>query len=118
MKLDCSACKNEKTMEQSKVGRFSTVVRVIGYIFLVPSVLGMIAAVIMFIGAYSAVTESMTLAQTEATRAGVALGASIGVGVAIFFGIASFVGGLLGWLLLMKRKVYKCIKCGFILDRA
>jgi hypothetical protein len=27
------------------------------------------------------------------------------------------VGGLIGWLLLMKKKVFKCIKCGYIMDR-
>jgi hypothetical protein len=31
---------------------------------------------------------------------------------AIFIGVASFVGGLLGWLLVMRKRVLKCSVCG------
>ncbi len=40
----------------------------------------------------------------------------MGVGASIVIGFISLVGGLVGWLLIMK-KVYKCVKFGFILDR-
>lgn len=36
----------------------------------------------------------------------------IGGGFAIFLAIASFVGGLLGWLLIMRKRVLQCSVCG------
>lgn len=35
-----------------------------------------------------------------------------GGGISVFLGMMSFVGGLLGWLLVMKKKVLQCTKCG------
>jgi hypothetical protein len=36
----------------------------------------------------------------------------IGSSFAVFLAIASFVGGLLGWLLIMKKRVLQCPVCG------
>jgi len=36
----------------------------------------------------------------------------IGSGFAVAVGIASFVGGLLGWLLVMRKRVLQCNLCG------
>jgi hypothetical protein len=36
----------------------------------------------------------------------------LGSAVAIHVGVASFVGGLLGWLLVMKKRVLQCSACG------
>jgi tetrahydromethanopterin S-methyltransferase subunit G len=54
----------------------------------------------------------------EAQQAGQAIGSGIGFLFSVIVGIFSLVGGLLGWLLLLNRNVYKCLRCGFILDRA
>jgi hypothetical protein len=118
IKLDCSACKTESSMEATTIPKFNTILRIIGFVIVVPSVLGMIMALIMFISTGNATSELMSASQNNAELAGTAIGASIGYGFAIFFGISSLVGGLIGWLLLMKKKVYKCLNCGFILDRA
>jgi hypothetical protein len=40
----------------------------------------------------------------------------VGSGFAIAFGIASFVGGLLGWLLVMKKHVLQCPMCNVRVD--
>jgi hypothetical protein len=40
----------------------------------------------------------------------------IGSFSAIAFGIASFVGGLLGWLLVMKKRVLQCDCCGAVVN--
>jgi hypothetical protein len=40
----------------------------------------------------------------------------IGSGLAISLGIASFVGGLLGWLLVMKKRVLQCDVCGAVVN--
>jgi hypothetical protein len=62
-----------------------------------------------------ATTEVMSTAQSDAETAEAAIGVTTGFGI---FGASSLVGGTIGYLLLMKRKVYKCLKCGYILDRA
>jgi len=40
----------------------------------------------------------------------------LGGSFAIFLGISSFVSGLLGWLLIMKKRVLKCSVCGAIVN--
>lgn len=40
----------------------------------------------------------------------------IGSGFAVAIGIASFVGGLLGWLLVMRKRVLQCNVCGAIVN--
>jgi hypothetical protein len=40
----------------------------------------------------------------------------IGSGFAIAIGIGSFVGGLLGWLLVMRKRVLKCNTCGAVIN--
>lgn len=41
---------------------------------------------------------------------------SIETGFALVIGISSFVGGLLGWLLVMKKRVLKCSACGAVVN--
>jgi len=48
----------------------------------------------------------------QATTQGVSWFRLFGGTFAIFIGIASFVGGLLGWLLVMRKRVLKCSLCG------
>jgi hypothetical protein len=116
--LDCSACKSEKTMKAAEIARFHGIVRVIGYVIVVPSVIGIIFSIIMFMAAGSASSEVMSTTQSSAAQAGAAMGTAIGVGFAFFMGCMSLVSGLVGWILLLKKKVFKCNVCGFILDRA
>ena len=40
--LDCGACKSDKTMEATKTPKYSLIVRTIGGIIVIPSVLGVI----------------------------------------------------------------------------
>ncbi|SRR6266496_4726219 len=42
------------------------------------------------------------------------VGAGMAVGFSLFVIIASFVGGLLGWLLIMRKRVLECARCGAI----
>jgi len=84
--------------------RLSTPVVVIGYILLIPSVLG----VLFFI-----VTMFM-LANASNANANAASGATMATGLAFFFAVAFFVSGLLGWLLVMKKKVLVCTNCSAV----
>jgi hypothetical protein len=42
--------------------------------------------------------------------------AALGSGFAISLGVASFVGGLLGWLLVMRKRILKCSTCGAVIN--
>ena len=118
MQLDCSACKSLSSMVATKVARFGGVVRVIGVILLIPSFIGLAIAALFFISTLIATANVMPTAQSEPEQAGAAIGFAIGFGFSVFIGVCSLVGGLLGWLLLLNRKVYRCLHCGFIIERA
>ncbi|MFZ7126379.1 MAG: hypothetical protein ACOWWM_09540 [Desulfobacterales bacterium] len=116
--LDCKGCNMKRAMVAAKVPRFSGIVRFIGYVIVTPSVILCAVAVIMFASSVTTSAELMAEAGTEAERAGVAVGSAIGYGASIVLAIGSLVGGLIGWLLIMKKKVFRCRNCGYIIDRA
>jgi hypothetical protein len=134
----------------------------IGFILLIPSVLGMLFGILMLFGTAASTSqispriekevrsqlvaqrvpepiivkvvaskpvddsELQTLTpqqvsavhQAEATSSGSKIGAGAGValagGFSIFVIVVSFVGGLLGWLLIMRKRVLQCSRCGAV----
>ena len=117
LQLDCNACKTSGSMTATKVPRFSGVVRVIGGIILIPSFLGIGFALLIFFSTIMA-SASMPTRGDSAAQAGSAIGFGIGFMFSIFVGVISLVAGVVGWLFLLNRNVWKCLRCGFILDRA
>ena len=114
IKLDCSACKQEKSMTPTKVSKMSPIVVFIGWIIALPSIFGVMFSIFMGIITITAANQAaLEVGQNDGLYAATGLG----VGFAVFIGIFSLVGGLLGYLLIMKKKVYKCAKCGFIINR-
>ena len=99
----CKVC-DAGTLTQQKKHRMSGPVVAIGYILLIPSVLGILFSVFMFF-----TTASMSHAANGA-------GSGIAGGIAIFLGLVFFVGGLLGWLLVMKKQVLECNTCGAVVN--
>lgn len=91
----CQTC-GGGPLRLEKVYRMSTPVVVIGYIILVPSLLWVIGCVI----------SMFSLASQPSSE-----GSSLATGMAFFLAVAGFVGGLLGWLLIMKKKVLRCMQC-------
>lgn len=119
--LDCRACNNAQTMMRDKIPRFNGVIRAIGGILLIPSLLGVGISLIGLFSTCAASHEAMRtadMAHSSAAAAGVAIGATISGGIFLVLGAGAFVGGLVGWLLLLTRKVYRCTVCGHIIDRA
>ena len=114
--LDCHACKTQGGMTKSNVARFSPVVQVIGVLLLIPSFLGIFFGLFSMIMVIASAFTAPASGADDGTIASVMVVSGIGVGLA--FIIPSFIGGLLGWLLLMRKKVFKCQRCGFILDRS
>jgi hypothetical protein len=117
LRLNCQACRVQQAMAATTTPRFTPMVRVIGGILLVPSVLGLLFTVLMAVSAFATVARTSPN-QSDAAMAGAGLAFGFMFIVIVICGVGSLVGGLLGWLLLMTKKVFKCTNCGFILDRA
>jgi hypothetical protein len=77
----------------------STPVVAIGYIILVPSVLFIIICVM-------SIFRIASLSNSDSSE--------MAGGILVFFALAAFVGGLLGWLLIMKKKVLICPHCSAV----
>jgi hypothetical protein len=62
--------------------------------------------------------QRKAVADAEMSIAAGIAGAGAGVvlvgGMAVFIFVASLVGGLLGWLLVMKKKILQCMSCGAV----
>ncbi|MGH2509761.1 MAG: hypothetical protein ACRDHZ_20465 [Ktedonobacteraceae bacterium] len=80
--------------------RLSAPVVAIGYVLLLPSVLGIIGSCVVF-----AFTVGQSASGGQSADAG---------DIAIFSALVFFVGGLFGWLLVMKKKVLRCTNCSAI----
>ena len=106
MQVRCKVC-DVGELTQIKKYRMSGPVVFIGYVLLVPSIIGVSLSVIMFI-------MSLFLAANH-NVGGVA--AVVGM-VYVFIGIFAMVGGLLGWLLIMKKRVLQCNMCGAAVNLA
>ncbi len=115
--IDCAACKSSESMKKTKIPRFTGLLRFIGFLIALPSAAGVGFALLVFFSTIMATNEVMPTASTDAEAAGAAIGATIGIGFAAFIGFSSLIGGLVGWILLMKKKVFKCVNCGYVMDR-
>ena len=159
--LACQTCGHGDLVKRKKY-RMSIPVVLIGYILLIPCVLGMLFGLLMLFASGSAgtavsaaadrevrtrleaqaipkpiiekVIEMKTITEDDnstlspeqkslindatlslsAGKVGAGAGAVIGGGISIFLIISCFVGGLLGWLLIMKKKVLQCNHCSAV----
>lgn len=159
--LRCKTC-DVGLLRLEKRYRMSTPVVAIGYILLVPSILGIIFSLLvvfmMGLGASGVRSARRNIAATNLRQAGVAepivqkvitsqqitaeddvtltlaqkdavekaessitaqetsVGAAtvLGGGLGIFLAVAFFICGLLGWLLVMKKKVLFCPNCSAV----
>lgn len=115
--LDCPACKARFAMNAADIPRFDWIVRTIGYILLIPTILGLAWAVLMLIAAPIASRNLQeAISRAGGTSDPSALPMLIGVAFALGIATASLVSGLIGFLLVQKRKVYLCAECRFILE--
>ncbi len=158
--IKCKTC-DRGTLVRKKKYRMSGVVVLIGYILVIPSIIGILIGVAGIVGSGSAGTSSNQASRTRiesqllaasvpvtviakmkdraarlavsdtaglngtqraavrsaslslaASDAGTAIGVGVAAGFSIFVVIASLVGGLLGYLLIMKKSVLQCDTCG------
>jgi len=159
--IKCKVCEGGE-LKRKTAYRMSIPVVLIGYIFLIPSIIGMLIGIMGLVGTGKASGEVATAGSTQVTadlrsknipepiitaivegkpvasidttgltdqqktvvesavmtKQAATIGAGVGTAVAggLSFGVIvmSFIGGLLGWLLVMKKKILKCNACGSI----
>ena len=103
--IQCKTCDQGKLVSKKKY-RMGGMVVFIGYILLIPSFLGVLLSSFFLIAA---------IFSASATNVDTGTVTAIFGGVSIFILISSIVGGLLGWLLVMKKRVLQCSFCGAII---
>ena len=128
----CKICGRDALVAR-KIFRMSWPIVSIGFLLLIPSALGMIVSALMLFGVLSSGPSDITHIRDKAVEKMWALHfpqSVVGVVVkvtsgaiflfgsrfAIALGIASLVGGLLGWSLLMKKRVLQCSVCRAAID--
>lgn len=116
-RLDCSACGSAQSMAPTQVSKMSGVVQLIGWLIVVPSLLGVLFAALMFVAGLFATGEVSSTNMSDAEAAGAGLGLMMTSGTSLCLGASSLVSGLIGYLLIMKKKVWKCTQCGYHIDR-
>ena len=92
----CRVCEHGDLVP-NKVFRLSGPVVTIGFILLILSVLGLVTVGLIFLGMMVRVAPLLHV---------------ITGAFAIALGMVSLFGGLLGWLLVMKKRVLLCPACG------
>jgi hypothetical protein len=78
----------------------SSPVVAIGFLLLIPSLAGIRLAAFPF---FIALMKAME---------GNGLGATVGGWMSLAIAVPSFIGGLLGWLLIMRKRILMCSACG------
>jgi hypothetical protein len=160
--IPCKTC-DAGYLQRKSVHRMSSIVVLIGYIMVIPSVLGMAFGLFCLIVSLSATSDTTSgirdKAKGEMTKAGVpsniiqmvmdgkivqdadkrgltqgqlvaiesaridlsagmagaGIGGAMASGFSIFIIISSLIGGLLGYLLIMKKEILKCTNCGVVM---
>jgi hypothetical protein len=105
--IRCKVC-DRGELELKDLNRMSGPVVMIGVILLIFSLIGTVLCAIAF---FSLLSE----AQQDLSRSGL-VGVSAGMWITIAIGIACFVGGLLGWLLVMRKRVLQCSFCSAVIN--
>ncbi len=104
----CKVC-DRGELRKKNMFRMNFPVVLIGFILLIPSIIGMV------VSAASISDMLASAAWKDTSPAGVG-GLAIVFMIALAAFIASFVGGLLGWLLTMQKRVLQCSVCRAIIN--
>ena len=118
LSLFCNICKNESSMIEETIPKFSRIIRMFGKLIAIAAVLGLLIAIIMFLSSISEENKFTETKQYNSEAAGAVIIAELDLGYSLFFGFISLLGGLTSWILHMKTKVYKCLKCDHVFRKS
>lgn len=110
MNLVCEKCGGP--MSQRRVYRLGGWLVGIGYLILAVSLLVFGLACLLFLGGATAVS-----AAGRADEPGAGLAFVLGTGGAFLMFLASAPGLIVGLLLVLRRKVWRCGGCGYLFER-
>jgi hypothetical protein len=88
----------------------SAPVVMIGYFLLIPPFLGMAFCVFAIVISFG---EGFSGTSTDTLSRNILIWIE---SMSALLGISSFVAGLLGWLLIMKKRILKCSVCGAVIN--
>jgi hypothetical protein len=97
--IACKTCERGVLVPKN-IHRLSGPAVVIGYIFLIPSTFAM---TLFFV---------LVLLKLVGPILGIIVHLGDMVAIAFMVAVPAFIGGLLGWLLVMKKRVLQCSVCG------
>ena len=117
IRLDCKVCGTKKAMKASKIPKFIVMPQFTGCLIAVPTVLGVIFAGLLFITTSEVSSEVMNSAHSNPEITGLSIGLSIGFYMAGFVVFGLSVSALMGRILTLKKKIYTCTHCGFVMDQ-
>jgi len=103
----CKVCDSGRLREKSPY-RMSGIVVFIGYILIIPSVVGICLGAMTLLGL--GITAATPSEYSDQTGAFLAVAGATG----FMFILAPLLLGLLGWLLVMKKSVLQCNACGAV----
>jgi hypothetical protein len=106
--IHCKTC-DLGQLHLERVYRLSAPVVTIGYILLIPSVLGMLFSVFMLA---LFLLDSLGIPTAWMDPPAITFAFFWSALVCFLWIVAFFTGGLVGWLLVMKKKVLRCSNCG------
>lgn len=103
----CKVCDTGR-LQPKQVHRLGGVVAAIGYLLLLPAVVFMGVSIGTVLLSYSSAVSETDPSQMESARGAAAVMTVLGGGAVI----TALVGSLLGWLLVMKKRILQCDACG------
>jgi hypothetical protein len=112
LKAYCNVCKSEQTIIEERVPKFSKFIRAVGLLIAIASIFAGLISVLFYFS--TAVTD---IGLFESLKNGPEAGETMLVAefqliYSVFLCVFAILGGVVSWILLKKKKAYKCYGCG------
>ena len=112
----CNVCKSEQTILEERVPKFSKFIRAVGLLIAIASIFAGLISVLFY---FSTVVTEIGL--FEFLKNGLEAGENMFVAefqliYSVFLFVLAILGGVVSWILLKKKKAYKCYRCGQLVD--
>jgi hypothetical protein len=113
----CHACRSKSIMIEEKIPKYSNFSIIVGRIIATASIVCILIALafaVVVIGKEFGFIEPSTY---KSGTGGAIVIEEIQLSFSLFFGALSILGGLIGFVFLKKKMVYKCLKCESVIEK-